>query len=262
MKIKKYFTIFDISLRNALFYGKNLFGGILMYTIFIYVFFRLWGAIYTGNTIAGYTYNQMIWYVCITEIIAMAISTNKIYEMSQDIKGGAIAYQLGRPYNYIFYLFSNVMGSSILRLAAHSIIGFALGILLVGLPPIYNAAAIIFFIISLFLGLVIQFFLLTAIGLSAFFVEENRPFFFLYQKFILMLGTFIPIEFFPQWMQSIVKYMPFAYVTWGPAKIFVDYSFIQAAETIAIQMIWSALAILICFAIYRKGVRAVHVHGG
>ncbi|MEX1375863.1 MAG: ABC-2 family transporter protein [Eubacteriales bacterium] len=262
MKIKKYFTIFKISLRNALYYGKNFFGGVLMYILFIYVFFRLWGAIYTGDLIAGYTYKQIIWYVCITEIIAMAISTNKIYEMSEEIKNGAIAYQLGRPYNYILYLFSNVMGVSFLSIAIYFVIGFSFGTILVGLPPVYSIEAIVFFAASLLLGLVIQFFLMMSIGLTAFFVEENRPFFFIYQKFILLLGTFIPIEFFPAWMQTVLKYMPFAYITWGPAKIFVDFSFHHAISTLSIQLLWAAISITICFAIFKKGVKAVHVHGG
>ena len=112
MKIRKYLTIFNISLRNALYYSKNLFGGAIMYTLFIYVFFRLWGVIYSGDTIAGYTYKQMIWYVCITEMTGLTIGTTTLYKISQDIKNGDIAYQLGRPYNYLLYVFSNTMGAS------------------------------------------------------------------------------------------------------------------------------------------------------
>jgi len=262
MKIKKYFTIFKISLRNALFYGKNLFGGIIMYTLFIYVFFCLWGVIYKGDTIAGYSYNQMIWYVCITEVIICTIGLGMMYEISQDIKNGAIAYQLGRPYNYILYSYSNIMGNSFIRLIMYSIMGFIFGTVLVGAPPVNNIAVFPFFIISLVLALVIQFFLLMSIGLTAFFVEENRPFFFIYQKLILMLGTLVPLEFFPRWMQTILRYMPFSYITWAPAKIFVDFSIQHTLTTIITQLIWSAIAIMLCFSIYRKGVKSVHVHGG
>lgn len=262
MKIKKYFTTFSISIRNALFYGKNLLGGVIMYTLFIYVFFRLWGAIYQGNTIAGYTYEQMIWYVCLTEIIVLTVSTFSLYHISEEIKTGAIAYQLGRPYNYIFYVFSNAMGESFIRLLIYSAAGSALGVILVGAPPINDYTMIPFFVVSLILALVLRFFMLMTIALSAFFVEENRPFFFIYSKMTLMLGTFIPIEFFPQWMQTALKYLPFAYITWGPAKMFVDFNINHALSTILLQIIWVIISIALCMGVYQKGVKNVHVHGG
>jgi len=77
-----------------------------------------------------------------------------------------------------------------------------------------------------------------------------------------MLGTLVPLEFFPRWMQTILRYMPFSYITWAPAKIFVDFSIQHTLTTIITQLIWSAIAIMLCFSIYRKGVKSVHVHGG
>ncbi len=262
MKIKKYFKTFSISIRNALFYSKNLFGGIIMYTLFIYVFFRLWGVIYQTDTIAGYTYNQMIWYVCMTEIIVLSIGTFVLYDISEEIKSGAIAYQLGRPYNYIIYVFSNTMGASFIKLLLYAVIGGILGTILVGPPPISNFVMIPWFLGSLILSLMLRFFMLMTIALTAFFVEENRPFFFIYSKLVLMLGTFVPIEFFPVWMQSILKYLPFSYITWAPAKIFVDFSLDHAVNTIIMQIIWAVLSITLCMGVYQKGVKSVHVHGG
>ena len=95
-----------------------------------------------------------------------------------------------------------------------------------------------------------------------FFVEESRPLFFIYSKFILMLGTFVPIEFFPVWLQKALKYLPFSLVTWGPAKIFVAFNISQAANTIVLQSAWAIGLAAICYAVFMKGARNVHVHGG
>ena len=262
MKTKKYITTFRISLKNTLFYKKNLVGGIIMNALFIYVFFLLWKVIYQGDRIAGYTFRQMIWYVCITELMAMSMGGGAFFSIGQDVKSGAIAYQLGRPYQYIWYQFSTIMGGALFRLALFSIFIAAWGTLLVGAPAGVPLVAVPLFLAALILSFILKFFMMIVIGLTAFFVEENRPFFFIYSKLILILGTFLPIEFFPGWMRSVLRYMPFSLVSWGPAKMFVDFSWEHAAFAIPALAVWAGVFIAIAFAVYSKGVRKVHVHGG
>ncbi len=262
MKTRKYLTTFSISIRNALYYRKNILGGIIMYTLFVYTFFLLWTAVYKRGSIDGYSFKQMIWYFCTTEIIAMSMGGGIFYQMGQDIKSGSVAYQLGRPYSYLWYQFSNNMGSVSVRLSMFIVIAGILGTLLAGAPGFASAESILFFAIALILALLVQFFIMVSIGLSAFFVEENRPFFFIYQKLILILGTFLPIEFFPDWMSNILKFMPFSLVTWGPAKMFVDFSYEHAAFTLSALTFWAIASISLAFLIFRKGVSKIHVHGG
>jgi len=64
------------------------------------------------------------------------------------------------------------------------------------------------FLLSTLLSMALQFFIMITIGLVAFYVEENRPFFFIYSKLILLLGTFVPIEFYPDWVQKALQYLP------------------------------------------------------
>ena len=262
MKVKKYLTTYKISLRNAIYYRGNLIGGIIMYSLFIYVFFCLWQIIYKGDTIAGYTFPQMIWYVCATEVVAMSMGFGSLYQMGQEIKNGSIAYQLGRPYHYIWYQFANSLGNSSLRFAVFTGLAGVVGTLFVGAPPIADIWAIPLTMISLVLSCLLKFFMMMSIGLTAFFVEENRPFFFIYSKLVLILGTFVPIEFFPSWLQSVLRYMPFSLVGWAPAKMFVAFSMDHALFAIPAQLIWTLVFIGVTMLIYRKGVRAVHVHGG
>lgn len=262
MKLKKYITTYRISMRNALYYRKNIAGGVIMYSLYIYVFFLLWKVIYKGDTIAGYTFSQMIWYICITEVIKMSMGVGTFHQMGQEIKNGSIAYQLGRPYHYILYQFSNNMGKTAVNLVMFSMIAVVVGFILVGAPQIATAVMIPFFIISVILSLALQFFVMMSIGLTAFYVEENRPFFFIYSKLVLMLGTFIPIEFFPEWMQSILKFLPFSLVTWAPAKMFVAFSMEHALFVIPAQAIWVLIFIGISMTIYNKGVKQIHVNGG
>jgi ABC-2 type transport system permease protein len=262
MKAKKYLTTFRISLRNALYYKKSVLGSIIMYSLFVYVFFLLWSAVYSGRELSGYSFRQMIWYFCTTEFIAMSMGGGIFYQMGQDIKNGAIAYQLGRPYSYIWYQFANTMGTVAVRLVMFAVLAGVLGTLLVGAPSFVTLVSAAFFLLSVVLALIVQFFALVSIGLTAFFVEENRPFFFIYSKLVLVLGTFLPIEFFPQWMQNILRYMPFSLITWGPAKMFVDFSYSHALHTLTALTFWAAAMMVCAFGVFQRGVKKIHVHGG
>ena len=47
------------------------------------------------QVINGYTKNQMIWYVIITEILWMTVGGRKLCKkISDDVKGGNIAYNI------------------------------------------------------------------------------------------------------------------------------------------------------------------------
>lgn len=91
----------------------------------MFVFLNLWQYIYSDNTqiINGYTMQQMIWYVLITEVLWFG-SRNKILirEISQDIKTGNIAYNINKPYNYVLYIISKHLGEITIKLILFSIV--------------------------------------------------------------------------------------------------------------------------------------------
>ena len=68
---RKYAVIYKSVLLESLQYAANMVMGFFAYFIFIFIFVKLWGYIYQtpGALIAGYTKEQMIWYVMMTEMM-------------------------------------------------------------------------------------------------------------------------------------------------------------------------------------------------
>ena len=108
--MRKYRTIARIHLMHSLQYRANLLGGFAMYAMFLFVFFCLWRTIYAAGAPEDYTIAQMIWYLCITELISFGTRTNVFTEIAQDVKNGQVAYQLTRPYSYLSYRLSGALG--------------------------------------------------------------------------------------------------------------------------------------------------------
>jgi ABC-2 type transport system permease protein len=261
-QVGKYAAIARLSLRNAFVYRGNVLGGLLFFSLFIFVFFSLWKAIYQGGEVAGYSLVQVVWYLCLTELLVFGCRTSVFSQMSEDIKTGAVAYLLLRPSHYIPYQLAYAAGGIGFNLAAFGCLAVVLGLLMVGPLPDYHPEYLPFAIVSGLLGILLNFFLLMALGLTAFRLEENGAFHLIYQKLVFMLGMFIPLEFLPGWLQNIARWLPFPYVAWAPARLIVAFSWNLFWQVLPMQLGWLILAILLSCLIYRSGVRNIQANGG
>ena len=97
---------------------------------------------------------------------------------------------------------------------------------------------------------------------TEFYIEDANPLYWVYSKFILVLGTIFPIEYFPASLQPIISYSPIYVVSYGPAKLFVNFSFSLWCRVIGAQIIYLGLTYLLCSLLYKKGVKKLNVNGG
>lgn len=261
-RARKYRAIFRVSLQNAFTYRGNVVGRMALYTLFIFVFFNLWRAITHGGEVAGYTLPQMVWYLCITELIVFGCRSPFLSQMNDDIKSGAIAYQLGRPYHYVFYQFAQALGGNVFSLVSYGAVAIILGLVMVGPLPGFSLLQLPFALLSLLLGVVINFFFLMCIGMSAFKIEDNTALNLIYHKLVFMLGMFIPIEMLPGWAQNAARLLPFPYIAWAPAKLFVSFSWELFSQVVPLQFLWAVVSILLTLAIYHAGAKGIEAHGG
>lgn len=263
--MKKYLFIFKSEIMSSLQYLFNTITGFIGYLLMIFIFINLWQFIYSdpSEIINGYTMNQMIWYVIITEILWGTLNGKKfVVRISNDIKSGNIAYVINKPYNYILYLLFSNLGSIAIKFIVYIMIAFGIGFIFVGSFPALNIFQLVFIFIIGILALIGNILIMIMIGLFSFTIEDSGPFYWLYSKIILVLGTIFPIEYFPVFFQSILKYSPVLALCYGPAKLFVDFSNHFATEVLIAQIIYIVIVYLFCLLIYRKGVKKLNVNGG
>ena len=99
-------------------YVSSLLFRFVGFTIVMSVLISLWNFIYSepGSTISGYTFNQMIWYLLLAEVITFG-SGSKVAtdEIRNCIKSGNIAYQVVKPYNYILFTICKYIADTFIR---------------------------------------------------------------------------------------------------------------------------------------------------
>ena len=263
--MRKYLFIIKTQIISNLQYVFNTLFGFISYFILLYILFNLWRYLYSdpSEIINGYSMSQMVWYVIITEILWMTLGGRKLCKkISNDVKSGNVTYNINKPYNYVGYCLSTHLGDVFIKGIANFILSMLTGLLFLKSFPNITIISFIITIITCIFATIISTLLITTIGLISFFIEDSGPFYWIYSKFILVLGTIFPIEYFPAFIGKILTYSPIYVVSYGPAKLFVDFSYENAIKIILAQIVYVFIAYFLCSIIYKKGVKRINVNGG
>ena len=130
--MRKYIYIYKSELMSTLQYMINILFKLIGFIVLIFIFMNLWDYIYNdpSEIINGYSKNQMIWYVIITEIIWGATEGRKYCKkIANDVKGGNIAYMMNKPYSYISYAISSHLGETTIRALISIVVGVLMGLI-------------------------------------------------------------------------------------------------------------------------------------
>ena len=261
----KYLFIFKFEMMSSLQYLFNVLSKIVNYFLLIFVFMSLWKYIYSdpNEIINDYSMNQMIWYIVFTEMLWSIVGGRKFCrKIVDDVKGGNIAYNMNKPYNYINYLLASHLGEVAVGSIIYVIVAMLTGFMFLREFPTLGLFSILGILLVSIFAVAINTLLIIFIGLFSFVIEDSNPFYWLYSKMILVLGTIFPIEFFPKILQGILNYSPIYAVCYGPAKLFVHFSLNTFILILVSQIIYFVIGYLLCLLIYKKGVKKLNVNGG
>ena len=263
-KARKYGLVARTSLQNGLAYRADFIFDGIFYAFVVFIFMQLWHAIYRQDPdglIAGYSYVQILWYFIITEMLTFARS-NVFEDLNQDIKTGGIAYLLNKPFHYLLYQCANGAGPILVKWFFNGLTGLILGSLLAGPLAGFSPLRLPWILLAMAGGLLLNFLTMACLGLSAFWLEENTAFYWIYQKLTFILGLFLPVEFLPGWAQRIALCLPFPYINYGPARLAVAFSGPSCLRIVAVQFLYILGLALLAGWIFRKGVKRINVNGG
>jgi ABC-2 type transport system permease protein len=261
--MKKYFGIFKINLLNSLAYPAELVTRSLMIVLFMWVFYQLWHVTFAASgadVINGLTLRDTMWYLLLAETLELG-RPRQARVISQQVKDGSIAYLLNKPYDFLLYQLSSGLGESLPRMGMLFVLGGALVWAMAGPPPdLVNWPLALLALAGAWL---LHFCVNALIGLSAFAVEEVAPFEWIYQKFVFILGgMLIPLDFYPAWLQTVAKSLPFAYMMYGPCRLFVRPE-LQIFIQISIgQVFWLMVFGGILILAFSRGMRRLAINGG
>jgi ABC-2 type transport system permease protein len=260
----RYGRVLLISARQQWVYRSELVARVIQIALFMGIFMALWTAAFgvSGQQeLEGYSLAEMVWYLAMTETVVL--SSSRIFlEISEAVKAGDLAYTLARPLSYPFFQVANSLGNSAPRVVLNLVTASA--VVLLGMRQFAGSAAGF----GAFLGLATLALLLDAliavlIGLAAFWIEEVTPIYWIYSKLVFTVGgMFLPLELFPEPLRQAVRWLPFQYITYVPARAFVKFDPGFVLQAAGGQVAYIAIMTAAVWLVWRRAQRRMVVHGG
>ncbi len=266
----KYWHVVRVGIQNTLVYRLNFivratFGLVpLMATIF------LWRTIYRdkpgGEQIAGYTLAGMIsYYLLVTIVDALTAVTEDDWQIAADIKDGNISQFLLKPIDFLAYRLCLFFAGRIIYVAAAI---FPLAIFIFYWRKFFvapqNFPQFAWFIFSVALTALLQFFMSYTMALLAFWVLEVSTFIFiLFALEYIASGHLFPLNILPPTVSRILDFTPFPYQLFFPISIYLgQIRGDQLYRGICIQAAWVIAFYLIAQLVWKRGIRKYSAVGG
>jgi ABC-2 type transport system permease protein len=112
------------------------------------------------------------------------------------------------------------LGEALVRLALALVMGSAFVWLSVGSPPVGVPVLLVVAVPSAVLAVAANLALQHAFAGAAFWLSDAKGTWFLYQKFVFLLGgMLLPLQFFPGWLQHVAWALPFWTMAYAPARL-------------------------------------------
>ena len=260
----RYFFISRLSARQQWIYRAEMVTRAISTVLFLGIFVALWTTAYSVNpqdVMVGYTLPQILWYLAMTETVAL--STSRIFlDISDAVKAGDLAYTLMRPTSYPLNQVAQSLGNSAPRFIINLLTASA--VIALGAGQVSGSwLGFAAFMLLAFLALILDALIAVLIGLSAFWLEEVTPVYLIYQKLLFTVGgLFLPLEMFPTWLQKISAWLPFRFITNAPARMFVHFEPAGFITSLVGQIDYITIIGLLLMGIWRFAQRRMVVHCG
>lgn len=260
----KYIQVIKNSFARNIVYRMNVFAMLFSDLIVFGVFFYFWSSVYRdGHQIGMYTLSSIVSYYLAVNLFGLLIKGDDIaWRVGDEIRLGQITPSLLKPIHYIFYKLSQSIGGLILRLAVvfFSIITISL---LFGQYIDFPAdpLRIVYFLISLFLGWVIYFFLFLCVGIMTFWIGMAKGLNFSLSVVAGFLeGSIIPLDLIGARFIEISNFLPFKYIIFMPVSIYLGHVSLSISQLVA-PLLWAVLFISLSFALFKFGLKRYEAFG-
>jgi ABC-2 type transport system permease protein len=231
-----------------------------LFALILFVFTQLWGVL-LGQNESGSGVREHVWYLAITEWVT--ISQPRVHlDIETDVRSGELAYHLTRPVSYLSFRICEALAELVLSMAVIGGFGFLWTFWLAGGLPHEPWGLVCALPLGLLASLVMLLFNVV-IGLSAFWLLDCSPIYWVWQKATFVLGgLMVPLALYPAWLRAVAQRTPFAALLSGPGNLAFGLDPGSALTTTVRLCGWMAISVALVRLVYHRGVARVELHGG
>lgn len=263
--MKAYLTVMKSVFMTILTYRVGLFFTLIGNLLYMVLVYFLWRSIYaSAETIRGMTFNQAFVYLALASSIFVLLKTWTEWFISRKITDGSIIVDLIKPLDFQFQTMSSSAGFALGNLAIITIPSVLALVLLFGVE-IELGPGLLFAPIALVMAFLISFSLDYVVGLTSFYTESLWGISMTKEIIVSLLsGALVPLQFFPDWAQRILRLLPFQAIYHVPLTMITtpNLDLLELAQMLATQVFWVVALLILSRLSFRQAVKVLTVSGG
>jgi ABC-2 type transport system permease protein len=253
--MRQKYALVEAGWRTGLIYRLHYLATLLSAPISLLIYYYLWRAIFqaTNTTvIKGFTLQEMISYYVIVMIVGMFTWSECDKWIEEDVVRGDTIIALLKPFTYFSWHYYFELGFTGLSLIVNIIPVFLIGILF-GLK-MTTGIFFVLFLVSMILASFIYFLITFIVGLTSFWLFKIAGVRRTKRVILAFLGgSMLPLSFFPDSLQKVFFYLPFQYLRYIPANIYLQkYSYGECLVYIGIALFWCIVLFVLARLIWRS----------
>ncbi|MFH1369516.1 MAG: ABC-2 family transporter protein [Elusimicrobiota bacterium] len=263
--MKSYYYIAKIRFVSQLAYRFDVIVVFLSNVIMLMAQVFLWRCVYSGKgVVAGVNESQMVTYAVFSTLMGLLMHTTVQEIIVHKVVTGEIAIDFLKPVNPLLNWMGDDIGTNASIFCLNAVPLALVSVLFVKAAPQFSAISLLLLFPAVALSFAILWAMYAVIGLLAFwFMELGNLGLVQGQVIRILAGSYIPLWFFPDWVQNISRYLPFQYIAQFPLSICIGkLSNAEIINGLAVQSIWLAVMSVSAYYIWKKAQKHVLVQGG
>ncbi|MEO5807973.1 ABC-2 family transporter protein [Devosia sp.] len=264
--MSKYLAFAQSALQTQLAYRGQVWAAWFGRLIQVFAWIAIWMAVYKdAGSVNGVTLPEMITYAVIGSTLITAWDWRKlIYTLGNSVTSGDVAIYLLKPLRFPLYLFATECGNLTYRIAAIAVPVIIVATLTYGVLPPASLFHGLMFLAFFALSFVLMFLMAALCGLLAFWLMTAFSLEWTLQGILSLLsGSAIPLWFFPDAAQGLIKLLPSAWIGYHPIAVYLGKT--TVSETwfyFTLGLGWAGLMAGGVALLWRAAATRITVQGG
>jgi ABC-2 type transport system permease protein len=245
-------------------YRRATVAGVFTNTVFGFLMAYVLRAVYDERSLVGsFDVTDAVTFTFVAQGLLMPLGLFSTTEIADRIKTGDVIVDLQRPFDHQAWWGAIEYGKAGFYLLFRGIPPFVAGALVFDLE-LPSAPTFVAFLGAVGLAVGISFAWRYLLQISAFWLLDVRgP----NQLGILtahfLCGAYVPIVFFPSWLETLARLLPFAYMLQVPIEVWLgEHRGLELLQVYAAQALWLVLLVALGRVVLARAVQRVVVQGG
>lgn len=258
-----FFSLSKVFILNSVVHREYWLGLFFRVILPLFVPLFAWLALFDYTKLSlinGWGKEDFIFYYLINFLILTLTESNFHKEFSELVLQGTLNYWLLKPFRFIYFAFASIASRIVLTFIP---ILFCILLLYIVFPHIFNLNQLVA-LLFMFPGalMISSAFSITLSMLAFWLIHTEGVFSAFFLIFQFLGGVILPLVFLPNWIQFLGSCLPLNYVFNLPVTISQDPNLVSIFYVIIGQIIWSLTLGVICFFLFKLGIRHYDAIGG